>query len=80
MIIKAIKLLIRIIALPLFSAIALFYSLILWLLFSYNFLLYGGEAIAYTTRSKPKTIAEIYGKLDDLLNTEKGDVSPQSNS
>jgi hypothetical protein len=80
MIIKAIKLLIRIIVLPLFSAIALIYTLILWLLFSYNFLLYGGEAIAYTTRSKPKTIAEIYGKLDDLLNTEKGDVSPQANS
>jgi hypothetical protein len=80
MIIKAIKLLIRIIVLPLFSAIALIYTLILWLLFSYNFLLYGGETIAYTARSKPKTIADIYGKLDDLLNTEKGHESPQSDS
>lgn len=67
---KYLKLALRLIVLPFFSAIGLVYCLVMWGMYTYNFLRHGGETLAYTKRTKPKTIADVYLKLEDLLNKE----------
>ena len=64
------KLISRIIALPFFMGMALIASLGTWLLWSFNFLKYGGEAVAYTEKSRPKSILDVYHKLKEIQDNE----------
>jgi hypothetical protein len=68
---KAIRIIIRVIAFPFFSAIGLLYSIVLWIRYSLNFLWYGGEAVAYTKRINSVTITDLVYKLDETLNSEQ---------
>jgi hypothetical protein len=68
---KIIKFLLRLIAFPFFAAIGFVYLLALWSVYCYNFLRFGGETIAYTNKTKPKSIADVYLKVEDLLNSEQ---------
>jgi hypothetical protein len=68
--VQVIKIILRVIALPFFSAIALIHTLFLWLLFSYNFVKHGGEAVAYTKKFKGTTMADTLLKVEELVNRE----------
>jgi hypothetical protein len=65
---QIIKFIIRPIALPFFSAIALIGALIQWAMYSINFLRFGGEAIAFTKKQRGRTITEALNKLIDQQN------------
>jgi hypothetical protein len=68
---KIAKFVLRLLAFPFFAAIGFLYLLVLWGVYCVNFLRFGGETIAYTNKTKPKSIADVYLKVEDLLNSDK---------
>jgi len=54
------EIILRIIALPFFAVSSLFAAFFLWLKWMYNFARYGGEAIAYTSKTRRKTIQDVF--------------------
>lgn len=58
------KYVLRITGLPFFAGLSLIGCILLWLKHNYNFILYGGESIAYTNKNQRKTIKDIYDKLE----------------
>ncbi|MFA5638693.1 MAG: hypothetical protein WC961_07435 [Anaerovoracaceae bacterium] len=60
----------RILAFPFFAGLSLIGALSLWLRWMFNFILHGGEAIAYTDKMSRKTIKDVFERLME----EKGDV------
>jgi hypothetical protein len=69
--IQTIRIIIRLIVLPLIAAIGLIHSVRLWLRFWANFIRYGGEAIAYTAKNNSPTIADVFAKVDELLKKDQ---------
>jgi hypothetical protein len=69
---KAITYIFRIIALPFVAGIAIISCLRLWFILCKNFLLYGGNLVAFTKEHTPTTLADILeflkGKLNDQNN------------
>lgn len=63
----AIRLVLRIIAFPFFSAIALIAALSQWVLYTVNFIRFGGEAITYTKKMQRATIADVFNKVNDEI-------------
>jgi len=61
----------RILGLPFFSAIALIYCIIQFFVFVINFIRWGGQSIAYTRHVNYKTIADVYLKVEELVNKKK---------
>jgi hypothetical protein len=62
----------RLAGLPFFIVIALIYSLLRFFLFVINFIRWGGQAISYTRHVNYNTIADVYVKVEELVNkTEK---------
>lgn len=59
------KIILRIIVLPFFSALALIGAIYIWLRWTFNFIKHGGEAIAYTDKINSKTIFDVYQKITD---------------
>ena len=53
----------RILVFPFFTGIALVASIILFLLWIINYIIYGGEFIVYSKKVNRKTISETYEKL-----------------
>jgi hypothetical protein len=68
---KIAKFVLRLLAFPFFAAIGFIYLLVLWGVYCVNFLRFGGETIAYTNKTRPKSIADVYLKVEDLLNSEQ---------
>jgi len=60
---KATMIIGRCIGLPFFILIALYGSLVLFLRYIKNYILYGGESVVYTNKNQPVTIKEVYDKL-----------------
>lgn len=71
---KIIRLALRIVAVPFFSAIALIAALTGWVLYTVNFIRFGGEAITYTKKMQRTSIADVFNKVDELLNKEQEDA------
>jgi len=61
----------RLLALPFFAMLALIAMFILWLKYCRNYILYGGEAIAYTKKTQRKSIADVFEKLQEQLEKNK---------
>jgi hypothetical protein len=68
-----IKIILRLIAFPFFSVLSLIYALFLWLLYSYNFLRYGGEAVAYTKGFNAASATDALREIQKLVNSDKND-------
>lgn len=64
------KILLRLIAFPFFSAVALLSAIVQWVVYSVNFIKYGGEAVAFTKKTRPKTITDVYMKVEDMINSQ----------
>lgn len=60
----------RIFGFPFFAGFALICALVMWLEWVWNFIKYGGEAIAYTEKSRRKSILDVYHKLQEVQNKE----------
>lgn len=56
----------RALCFPFFTGLALVGALIMFLTLTKNFILHGGEAIAYTEKDGRKTIQDVYHKLRSL--------------
>ena len=54
----------RILATPFLACATLVFVLVLWIKYMRNFILYGGEFIAYVNKEQPKTILDIYEKIE----------------
>jgi hypothetical protein len=81
--VTTIRIILRLIALPFFSALALIHSLFLWLLYSYNFIRRGGEAVTYTKNFNSATMTDTLEKIQALLNKDqedKGSVASKGDS
>ena len=61
----AFKIIGRTLAFPFFVCIALIGALIMWLKWVVNFILHGGEAIAYTRENTRNTIQDVYNKMTE---------------
>ena len=48
----------------LLSFVGAFFLFVTWM---FNYIRYGGEAIAYTKRTKRKTIQDVFNKLNEKL-------------
>jgi hypothetical protein len=59
--------LVRIIGFPFFAALALISMFVLWLKYCKNYILYGGEAIAYTQKTQRKAISDVFNKVQEQL-------------
>lgn len=60
----------RILVFPFFTSIAFIGCMILFIKYMFHFLKYGGEAIAYTEKTKRTTIEDTFRKLRDIqINT-----------
>ncbi|MDB5200562.1 MAG: hypothetical protein JWO92_2525 [Chitinophagaceae bacterium] len=59
------KIIIRIVGFPFFAALALFASLVLFIKYITNYVIYGGEAISYTHKTNPKTINDVFEKISN---------------
>lgn len=70
----------RLLALPLFAALALLSALILCSKYLKNYLLYGGEAIIYTHDTQPDTIADLLNRANLQSVEPKGAPSPNLES
>lgn len=57
----------RTLGLPFFICMAFIGVMILFVKFVVNFILYGGEAIAYTQEKQRKTINDVFEKLNEKL-------------
>ena len=55
----------RVFSFPFICLTTLIAALLLWLKWIKNFVLYGGEFIAYTKRNTRTTINDIFKKLED---------------
>ena len=53
----------RIIALPFFSISILLVIIKLWIIYSLNFLKYGGESVTYSHKEFHKTILDVFNKV-----------------
>lgn len=67
----------RLLALPFFAILALIALFIMWLRYCRNYILYGGEAIAYTKKMQRKAIADVFEKLQEKL---QKDIVPKTNN
>lgn len=61
----------RAIALPFWMGFVTVHLIFLWVKFNLNFILYGGEAVAYESKSTPKKIAEVYSIVEEQLSVMK---------
>ena len=57
----------RTIMFPFFFGMAFFGAVFLFLTWIINFIRFGGEAIAYTSKTSRKTIADVFNKLNEKL-------------
>jgi hypothetical protein len=64
------KVFIRIIIFPFFGWIIAVSLLVLWFKYMINFVRFGGEAMAYTEKNQPVTIAEVYHELLEQRRSE----------
>ena len=65
----------RLIGLPLFMVLALVGTIILWFKFVINFIIYGGEAISYTEKTQRKTINDVFEEVQKLIKLTKQNES-----
>ena len=59
----------RTIMFPFFFGLAFFGAIFLFVTWIFNYVRFGGEAIAYTSKTSRKTIADVFNKLNE--NNEK---------
>ena len=57
----------RTIMFPFFLGLAFFGAIFLFVTWIFNYVRFGGEAIAYTKRTSRKTIADVFNKLNEKL-------------
>ena len=57
----------RTIMFPFFFGMAFFGAVFLFLTWIINFIRFGGEAIAYTSKTSRKTIADVFYKLNEKI-------------
>jgi len=55
----------RILGFPFFAGIALVGALFMWGKWMVNFMIHGGEAIAYTQKMNRKTIQDVFQKITE---------------
>jgi len=70
---KFITVIFRVLCLPFWmciTAIALFYQ---WLLLGYNYLIYGGESVAYTKKTQKPMIADVFFYAQKQMQNERKD-------
>ena len=53
----------RVIAFPFFSISVLLVLIRAWIIYSMNFLKFGGESVVYTHKEFPKTILDVFHKI-----------------
>lgn len=66
--INIIEIIKRIIGLPFFAILAFIAVLFLWVKYIRNYIIYGGEAIAFNKKMNRKTIQDVFEKLEESLN------------
>ena len=59
------KYIIRLAGLPFFICLAIIGLIVLFVKYVGNYMMYGGEAIAYTKKTQRKTIQEVFEKLTE---------------
>ena len=57
----------RLIVFPFFFGMAFFGAVFLFVTWTFNYIRYGGEAIAYTRKTNRKTIQDVFNKLNEKL-------------
>ena len=57
----------RILSFPFFTCIAFIGAMIMFFKWTINFILYGGEAIAYTKENTRNTIQDVYNEITENL-------------
>lgn len=60
---KAISIISRIFAFPFFVGFSLIAVIRIWVTWIWFFIRYGGEAIAYSEKIRPRTILDVYVKV-----------------
>ena len=60
--------LLRTLFFPFFFGMAFVSAFAIFFIWIKNFILYGGEAIAYSSKNEKKTIADVYYKLKEIQN------------
>jgi uncharacterized BrkB/YihY/UPF0761 family membrane protein len=63
--------LVRLIGFPFFAALALISMFVLWVKYCKNYIMYGGEAIAYTQKTQRKAISDVFLKIQEQLEKPK---------
>jgi exonuclease I len=71
---KALKILARIIALPMYLAIIIIHFVILTIVYGYNWVRFGGEVIAYTQYNNTKTVMEVHDYLRQHIESQKTEM------
>ena len=59
----------RTIMFPFFFGLAFFGAIFLFVTWIFNYVRFGGEAIAYTRKTSRKTIADVFNKLNENYET-----------
>ena len=57
----------RTIIFPFVFGLAFFGAFFLFCQWTINFIRFGGEAIAYTSKTRRKTIADVFNKLNEII-------------